>query len=240
MFTLLKIWQSFSLQAIALFTIFTIIIVHPHQAISTDIQQFPLQVHPLPAKLANWQDTQNSGDYFGEIETPEFGQLIWSEFPIQVYIEQPNNANGSQWRETVREAILQWQPYLDFTIVDQSEIADILIYRRQPPISLIRMRSRSAETRYQLYIQNKNGKSVLKQRSTIWLSPTQSGQYIASAARHEFGHALGIWGHSPHNNDVMYYSQVQSPPNISPRDINTLKKIYEQPTRLGGALITKY
>jgi predicted Zn-dependent protease len=65
------------------------------------------------------------------------------------------------------------------------------------------------------------------------------GAYIASAARHEFGHALGIWGHSPQPEDVMYYSQVQSPPNISPRDINTLKKIYQQTTRLGGVLMTE-
>ncbi|MGL6281885.1 MAG: matrixin family metalloprotease, partial [Microcoleaceae cyanobacterium] len=139
----------------------------------------------------------------------------------------------------VRAAIFQWQPYLDFTLVDQVATADIVIYCRQPPISLNNMRSRSAEARYQLYMQNKNDKSVLKQRFTIWLSPNQVGAYIASAARHEFGHALGIWGHSPRPEDVMYYSQVQSPPNISPRDINTLKKIYQQPTRLGGALITE-
>jgi len=238
-FNLLKIWRSFFCRAIALLTILIIIIVHPQPAISQDIQQFTSQVHPLPAKLAEWQDPQNSGDYFGEIDTPEFGQLIWSEFPIQVYIEHPNIANSSEWREIVRAAIFQWQPYLDFTLVDQAATADIVIYRRQPPISLTRMRSRSAEARYQLYTQNKNGKSVLKQQFTIWLSPNQVGEYIASAARHEFGHALGIWGHSPFKDDVMYYSQVQSPPNISPRDINTLKKIYEQPTRLGGVLITE-
>jgi predicted Zn-dependent protease len=233
-FNLLKIWQNFSFRAIALLTILIIIIIHPLSSSSQDIQQFSLQVHPLPAKLANWQDPQNSGDYFAEIDTPEFGQLIWSEFPIQVYIEHPNITNGSQWRETVQTAIFQWQPYLDFTLVDQVETADIIIYRRQPPISLTRMRSRSAEARYQLYLQNKNGQSVLKQKFTIWLSPNQVGEYIASAARHEFGHALGIWGHSPQPEDVMYYSQVQSPPNISPRDINTLKKIYQQPTRLGN------
>jgi predicted Zn-dependent protease len=238
-FNLLKIWRSFCFRAITLLTILIIIIVHPQPSISQDIQQFSSQVHPLPAKLANWQDTQNSGDYFQEIDTPEFGQLIWSEFPIQVYIEQPNTANSSKWREIVREAIFQWQPYLDFTLVDQAETADIVIYRRQPPISLTRMRSRSAEARYQLYLQNKNGKSVLKQKFTIWLSPNQVGAYIASAARHEFGHALGIWGHSPQPEDVMYYSQVQSPPNISPRDINTLKKIYQQTTRLGGVLMTE-
>ncbi|MDY6806095.1 MAG: peptidase, partial [Cyanobacteriota bacterium] len=41
------------------------------------------------------------------------------------------------------------------------------------------------------------------------------------------------WGHSEEERDVMYYSQVGSPPPISARDINTLKRIYQQPTRLG-------
>jgi predicted Zn-dependent protease len=61
----------------------------------------------------------------------------------------------------------------------------------------------------------------------------QKGKYLPAAARHEFGHALGIWGHSLEETDVMYYSQVGEPPSISARDINTLKRIYQQPTRLG-------
>ena len=33
--------------------------------------------------------------------------------------------------------------------------------------------------------------------------------------------------------DVLYFSQVRNPPAISARDVNTLKRVYEQPTRLG-------
>jgi predicted Zn-dependent protease len=32
---------------------------------------------------------------------------------------------------------------------------------------------------------------------------------------------------------VPYFSQVRNPPPISPRDVNTLKRIYQQPTSLG-------
>ncbi|MBA3924661.1 MAG: peptidase, partial [Nostocaceae cyanobacterium] len=67
----------------------------------------------------------------------------------------------------------------------------------------------------------------------IILSPSQTGEYLSAATRHEFGHALGIWGHSPLQTDTMYFSQVRHPPAISPRDVNTLKKIYAQPTSLG-------
>ena len=33
--------------------------------------------------------------------------------------------------------------------------------------------------------------------------------------------------------DALYFSQVPNPPSISARDINTLKRIYQQPTLLG-------
>ena len=50
------------------------------------------------------------------------------------------------------------------------------------------------------------------------------------------GHALGIWGHSSDSRDALYGAAVANPPAISPRDRNTLVKIYEQPTRLGWPL----
>ncbi|WP_313929927.1 peptidase [Microcoleus sp. FACHB-SPT15] len=80
---------------------------------------------------------------------------------------------------------------------------------------------------------------VLSQRFTIQLSPDQTVEYTLATARHELGHALGIWGHSPSETDTMYFSQVRNPPQISVRDINTLKRIYEQPTRLGWSLVSQ-
>ena len=68
---------------------------------------------------------------------------------------------------------------------------------------------------------------------TIEISPGLSQLAILAATRHELGHALGIWGHSLHQNDALYFSQVSDFPPISPRDINTLKKIYQQPTQIG-------
>ncbi len=199
----------------------------------------PLKVHPLPTTLMEWQDSHNSGDYFEQVEIQNVGYLVWWRFPIRVYVEDSkhNDAVGTaaksrsrDWVKTVLDAVWEWNDYLPLEIVDNSEVADIKIFNKQPPLEPGNLRARSAETHYQLYWDESG---VLYHRFVIWLSPTQVGKYLPAAARHEFGHALGIWGHSPVATDVMYFSQVGEPPPISARDINTLKQIYLQPTRLG-------
>lgn len=195
----------------------------------------PLKTHPLPPSLTRWEDATESGDYFEEVETSEVGYLIWSDFPIAVYIELADNSDRSrEWVATVAGAVKEWGAYLPIEIVEAESQADIIIINKQPPISLDNMRARSAETRYELYFKQEDNREILSHYFVIWLSPMQRGKYLPAAARHEFGHALGIWGHSPVETDVMYYSQVREPPPISSRDVNTLKRIYQQPTRLGN------
>ncbi|MBN3887872.1 MAG: peptidase [Nostoc sp. JL31] len=200
----------------------------------------PLKPHPLPTTLAQWQDNTNSGDYFSQITTTQVGYLVWSQFPIRVYVEPPKAISKEQakaWVNGVLQGVQEWSTYLPLTVVEQPEIADITIARKAPPLQISPgsniPRARSAQTTYELYTSNK----VLSHRFTILLSPSQTGEYLIAAARHEFGHALGIWGHSPLQTDALYFSQVRNPPPISPRDVNTLKRVYEQPTTLGWSLV---
>ena len=193
--------------------------------------------HPLPPTLAQWQDKTKSGDYFDQIKPTKVGYLIWSNFPVKVKIETPTNINEKQsqvWVNSVLKAVQEWSIYLPLQVVEKSAIADITIFRKAPPLQREPngkiLRARSALTTYDLY---NNENNILSHRFTILLSPTQIGDYVLSAARHELGHALGIWGHSLLETDTMYFSQVRKPPFISVRDVNTLKKVYEQSTSLG-------
>jgi predicted Zn-dependent protease len=209
------------------------------------------QVHPLPPALEQWQDTENQGDYFSEVSPTDLGYLVWSRFPVTVYLEPPDDRHSNPiegtprrsqaWVEAVTQAVQEWSAYLPLEFVDSSETADISIWRSTPPIQGWREnapRARSAETRYQIYrVRPANAPAYLSQRFNILLRPGQTDEYIRAAARHELGHALGIWGHSLLETDALYFSQVRHPPPISARDINTLKRIYEQPTRLGWALV---
>jgi predicted Zn-dependent protease len=198
--------------------------------------------HPLPPSLAQWQDSTNSGDYFSQVKITQVGYLVWSQFPIRVYVEPPKAVSETQaqvWVNSVLQGVQEWSSYLPLTVVEQPEIADITIVRKAPPLQISPgsniSRARSAQTTYELYTSNQ----VLSHRFTILLSPSQTGEYLIAATRHEFGHALGIWGHSPLQTDALYFSQVRNPLPISARDVNTLKRVYEQPTSLGWSLVDK-
>ena len=54
-----------------------------------------------------------------------------------------------------------------------------------------------------------------------------SREEMRTVCLHEFGHAIGLWGHSPHPGDISYpTATVQQP---SARDIATLRKLYNTP-----------
>lgn len=235
-----------------------VLIVSRFQGVSaqeSDPPLLPLQIHPLPASLAQWQDSKNTGDYFSSVKTTSVGYLVWSQFPIKIYLDRPSNPQDTsaaastlrfqKWTEAVLQAIQEWNVYLPLVEVKQPELANIVIKRQIPPLGskinpetgkLELTRARSAQTRYQIYL-NSNNPPMVSHLMTIEISPGLSNESILSATRHELGHALGIWGHSPLETDTMYFSQVRNPPPISSRDINTLKQVYQQPTRLGWAAI---
>ena len=207
----------------------------------------PLQRHPLPATLAQWQSDSEIGDYFSAVEESPLGYLVWSRFPVKVYLDLAEGSNRDQrlqrWVNAVTTAIAEWDQYLPLDRVDHHAEADIIIARSRPPLNTTRnpqtglmefSRARNARTRYEFDLKEKQ----LIHRMIIEISPHQSQAHTLATARHEMGHALGIWGHSPHPDDALYFSQVRQSPPISSRDINTLKKIYQQPTRLGWKIIS--
>ncbi|WP_242032666.1 peptidase [Oscillatoria sp. FACHB-1406] len=215
---------------------------------ATPPQNLPLlQVYPLPPQLERWQDSEQQGDYFDAIKPTAVGYLIWSSFPIKVYIEPPNDPADRRfqgWFKAVETAVTEWNQYLPLERVAEREVADIICLRSRPPLRATLNRqtrtfefptARNAEASYKLYWRG-NNPSTLVHRFTLEISPNQTDAFTLATARHELGHALGIWGHSPDPADALYDTQVNNPPPISARDINTLKKIYQQQTRLGGSL----
>ncbi len=208
------------------------------------------QVHPLPTTLTQKGDPlvtrsdRSQGDYFDQIQKTQPEYLVWSRFPIAVYIEPVTGKDhrAQLWVKAVQTAIQEWNAFLPLQIVSKPDQADIRVLRSAIPLRTQNgaVRARSAETRYELYTkQIPNSPALLAHRCTVIVKPNQAIEYVLASARHELGHALGIWGHSPLQTDALYFSQVRSPPLISQRDVNTLKRVYEQPTRLGWPIPTE-
>lgn len=198
----------------------------------------PLQSHPLPPSLSA-AGSLETGDYFEQVEATPAGYLVWSSLPVKVYLEPAASDPG--WSAAIRQAMQEWSAWLPLVEVASPETADIRWQHQRPPFrvrldrqrrELIVANSRAAETRFEIYWQP-GSPPRLAHRFTILMTPHQSDRQTLGTARHELGHALGIWGHSADPGDVLYAEQVREPPLISPRDRNTLRKIYQQPTRLG-------
>lgn len=236
----------------AIFLITLSLILSLNYSVTAQENNLPsLQVYPLPMSLQNWtNDYQN--DYFNQIKPHAVGYLIWSDFPIKVYLESPESdlspsalSEFKQWQKAAEMAIALWNPYLSMIQVNREEEADIIIYRRYPEFKaevnpetgLYNLpRVKAATTSVKFYL-SETTPAQLKHRMTIEVNPRQTFDYLVSNISHELGHALGIWGHSENPADVMYYAHTKDIPPLSVRDINTLRKIYQQSTRLGGKII---
>lgn len=209
--------------------------------------------------LSDALSDDGSGDYFDAIQALPFGALVWSEWPVRVSIDPTAPLD---WQADVRLALENWQTYVPLTIVPASEAitpdalaafetsetqradeltVDIAIVRTivpAQPNASGQLRAASARATFSLFVVRDQDASGVERerfghRFAIRVSPTQTGLFVQSAVRHEFGHALGLWGHSPNPQDVMFAAQVAQPGRVSGRDVNTLMRVYEQPTRLG-------
>ena len=207
----------------------------------------PARVHTLPPSLANISDAADTDNYFDQIAKTSLGYLVWSQFPVTVYVQQPENYTDSaadkryrEWVAAVKKAIAQWNVYLPLQEISERELADIVVLRSQPKRDVKLNpdtglydipRAVTAKTSYKFYL--KQNPATIAHKMKLEISPNYADISLLATIRHELGHALGIWGHSENQNDALYFSQVSDPPGISVRDINTLKKIYQQPTKLG-------
>jgi predicted Zn-dependent protease len=121
---MLRGWFSFlGLAALASLLLFSYSLI-------ADSRSLPeLKTHPLPANLAQWQEQKQPGDYFDALEISPVGALIWSQFPVKIYVQKRSQFLA----EFGTTAIAEWGQYLPIELVNRSELANILIEQELPP-----------------------------------------------------------------------------------------------------------
>lgn len=144
--------------------------------------------------------------------------LRWERFPVRVYFER--DAHYTPTRQAIAlQGFDQWigvfYPQIRYEIVENPAQAQITV----------RFNPDDANGRVDFEYYRSSG-LLSKVEMTIGVrgnNPTD----IRSVAAHEFGHALGISGHSTDPADMMYPTYVSNVPlRLTQRDINTLKTAY--------------
>jgi len=144
--------------------------------------------------------------------------LYWERFPVTVYFER--DANYSDYYRTLAlQGFDQWVEATGYVVryreVNSPDGAQIRVS--------FKPNTRNGLTTYTYYPSSGKLISAKVEIGVQGKNPID----IRSVAAHEFGHALGIGGHSQNPDDMMYPTFVSNVPlKITVSDLNTLKTAY--------------
>lgn len=193
--------------------------------------------------------TYGADDYYALVRTG--GRYIrWSprDFPLKVYIQKA--PKGIRFFEpgyvaAVRQAFAPWQSALGinplFVETPTPENAQVMLKW----VNGIGTQGQSVKdsqgrqgTAYTAGITYPDVGPEGLERMTVEITTAnivqqaQPPKVIASIATHEFGHVLGLMGHSDHPEDIMYAQTEHFNAALSDRDINTVRHLYAEAAQI--------
>lgn len=150
----------------------------------------------------------------------------FTELPITVYVEGLE-IQGKEYADDLRYALKEWEKrsdgILSFQLVNLPDGADILV-------SWVRTLIASDKDHPMGIAElQRTGNDKFHVEMNIYLRNTKTHKRLThdemkTVLLHEFGHAIGLWGHSKNEADIMYYAADALHPTL--RDVNTLKQLY--------------
>lgn len=201
-------------------------------------------------------DPRDDPDYlrwvaFRSIVGKENLLLRWrrDQMPLKVHVMQAPEGLFDQpadIHEAILDGILNWSDVIEtgvptFTFVQDPADADIPVVWEEEPVGGFSV----AQCVYHINIeQHRFGVSRILMTGRWAGDRVASKEEIYRVMLHEMGHALGLAGHSPNDNDIMGRRGIRwmERPGITLRDRTTMRLLYERPigTRMSGAKRESY
>lgn len=166
-------------------------------------------------------------DYFDQITVFSHGRITrFVEMPITVYITPTLQVS---YLPALRYAMREWEAVSDGKIQFQelrtSKDADISVrWGYSDPANMDMTYGKAELTRYRTGDFSVEITLSLPKPS---ISAKLSQEETRTVCLHEFGHAIGLWGHSPDPLDVSFWASIAQRPTA--RDRATLLKVYATP-----------
>lgn len=148
--------------------------------------------------------------------------------PLRVYIADGKGVEGwnNNLKQVVTYAMRTWQSAM------RSKVSFSQTYNEANADIIVRWKQNFSDNILGVSPFQMVGSTIV--RSDIFLAvyyPDSKRpiplEELKSIAVHEFGHALGMHGHSPYPSDIMYFSKTRRLNTPSTRDINTMRLLYQ-------------
>jgi len=171
-------------------------------------------------------------DYFDNITVASDGRLTrFTQMPLTIYLAPIplSEVLKAEYIKDLEEAIALWERASDgklkFKWVEDFARADIRVSFAHKPTQL-HLSNRVGEANLVRVGKRFHVEIEVVLRDLATLKFLNHGA-VKTVILHELGHAVGLWGHSPYAEDVMYFEAITQKP--TKRDIATLKKVYSTP-----------
>ena len=177
--------------------------------------------------------TASADDYFDQITVFSDGKITrFTQMPIKVYITPLQGTEA--YLADVRYAMQEWQAASDGKIQfqEQAELSDdvdIRVSWRREGLTQVTDTKLGKTELIRLSATDLEVKIILSLREQ-GVAGTLSHEKMRTACLHEFGHALGLWGHSADSNDVLFFAATAQHPTA--QDRATLLRVYGSPVNM--------
>jgi Matrixin len=188
-----------------------------------------------PSAVPNYRDN-GAADYLSSVIKE--GTYTWpaDKLPVKIFIGDGTGVSGYKpvFQDYVRNGFDTWCAAsgnkLSWVEVNDPKKADVTV-RWTTAVTERPEGTEAGRTSALTKYNTSTGKGIIYGARMQFLTQLPNRRFadqeVEKTCLHEAGHALGLQGHSPYRNDIMYYAVGPSQqPRLTDRDRNTMAKLY--------------